>query len=63
MSSDIQPAPSAPNRQSHVDLADAENRIDGLTRDPQTDAVFMAYVAGDIPVTEIVLRLHTLLGS
>jgi hypothetical protein len=63
LSSDTQPLASEANRQSHVDLADADNRIDGLIRDTQTDAIFMAYIAGEIPVTDIVARLHTLLGS
>lgn len=54
--------PSDINRKMHVDQADAENRIDGLTRDPQTDPIFAAYVAGDIAVTDIVPRLHALLG-
>jgi Antitoxin VbhA len=53
---------SEAQRKIHVDLADAENRIDGLFRDPQTDAVFEAYVAGEIAVADIVPRLHALLG-
>ncbi len=61
--SDTPPAPSKENRKSHVDIADAENRIDGISRDPRTDAVFDAYIAGDIAVTDIVVRLRTLLGS
>jgi hypothetical protein len=63
MSSDTLHVSSAADRKSHVDLADAENRIDGLTRDSQTDAIFAAYVAGEISVTDIAVRLHALLGS
>jgi len=48
--------------QALVDLADAENRIDGLFRDIKTDEVFKAYVSGEIAATEIVARLHALLG-
>jgi hypothetical protein len=53
---------SAAERKTHVDLADAENRIDGLFRDPRTDAIFEAYIAGEIAVTDIAARLHALLG-
>jgi hypothetical protein len=53
---------SAADRKAHLDTADAENRIDGLFRDPQTDAIFNAYLAGEIDVTDIVPRLHALLG-
>jgi len=49
-------------RKTHIELADAENRIDGLTRDPQTNAIFEAYAAGEIAVTDIVARLRTLFG-
>jgi len=50
------------DRASHVAQADAENRIDGLFRDAKTDEVFGAYISGGIEVTEIVARLHALLG-
>jgi len=60
--SDTPAASSKENRKSHVDIADAENRIDGIARDPRTDAVFEAYIAGEIAVTDIVARLRTLLG-
>ncbi len=55
--------PSEASRKSHVDLADAENRIDGITRAAQTNAIFDAYVKGEIAATDIVSRLHALLGS
>jgi len=51
-----------PDRALHVAQADAENRIDGLFRDAKTDDVFKAYVTGEIEATEIVARLHALLG-
>ncbi len=54
--------PPIADRKAHLDLADAENRIDGLFRDPQTDAIFNAYLAGEMEVTDIVPRLHALLG-
>ncbi|WP_152428263.1 hypothetical protein [Methyloferula stellata] len=62
MSADASQTPSSTDRKMHLDTADAENRIDGLFRDPQTDAIFDAYVAGEIPATEIAPRIHALLG-
>jgi hypothetical protein len=59
---DAPQSPSSADPKTQVALADTENRIDGITRDPQTDVVFEAYIAGEIPVTEITARLHTLLG-
>ncbi len=63
MPSDTPQTPSATERKAHLDLADAENRIDGLFRDPRTDAIFEAYVRGDIAATDIVAHLRALLGS
>jgi len=54
--------PQDQDRALHVEQADAENRIDGLFRDPKTDEAFGAYVSGEIEVTGIVARLHALLG-
>ena len=45
-----------------IAIADAENRLEGISRSPETDAVFDAYVRGDIEVTEMVPRLKALLG-
>ncbi len=61
MSPDPKPI-SSDDRKAQIELADAENRIDGLTRDSQTDAIFEAYVSGDIAVTDIVAHLHALFG-
>ena len=42
--------------------ADANNRIEGIFRDRESDAVFEAYIRGDIDATEIVPRLKAQLG-
>ena len=62
MPADPSQTPSATDRKLQIDTADAENRIDGLFRDPQTDAIFEAYVAGEIPATDLVPRIRALLG-
>jgi hypothetical protein len=49
-------------RRKVVRMADAENRLEGITRSPETDAIFDSYVRGDIEVTEMVPRLKALLG-
>jgi hypothetical protein len=54
--------PQDVQRKTQLDMADAENRIDGLFRDPQTDAIFEAYVAGETPAIELVARVRALLG-
>ena len=40
-------------RRRHVEIADADNRIEGIFRDRDSDGVFDAYIAGEIEVTEI----------
>ena len=52
----------AARRRKVVRMADAENRLEGITRSPETDAIFDSYVRGDIEVTEMVPRLKALLG-
>ena len=47
-------------RREHVRAADANNRIEGIYRDSKSDAVFDAYVRGEIEATEIVTRLKAL---
>jgi hypothetical protein len=47
-------------RREHVRIADANNRIEGLKRDPQSDAVFDAYIRGEIEATEIIAHLNAL---
>jgi hypothetical protein len=47
-------------RREHVRTADANNRIEGIFRDPESNAVFDAYVRGEIEATEIVTRLKAL---
>jgi hypothetical protein len=42
--------------------ADASNRIEGLYRGPETDAIFEAFVRGDIEATDMVPRLRAQLG-
>jgi hypothetical protein len=39
---------------------DANNRIEGISSDPNSDIVFAAYINGDIEVTEIVPQLKLL---
>jgi hypothetical protein len=43
--------------------ADAHNRIEGIVRDPASDAVFEAHIRGDIDVSEIVPGLNAQLGA
>lgn len=56
------PPPADAERKAHIAQGDAEARIDGLFREPRTDAIFQAYISGEIEVTAIVARLHILLG-
>ena len=44
-------------RRKFVRQADATNRLEGIYRDPASDAVFDAYVRGDIEATDIAPRL------
>jgi hypothetical protein len=47
-------------RREHVRTADANNRIEGIFRDSESDAVFDAYVRGDIEAPEIITVLKVL---
>jgi hypothetical protein len=47
-------------RIERVRRGDANNRIEGISSDPESDTVFAAYINGDIEVTEIVPRLKLL---
>jgi hypothetical protein len=49
-------------RREIVRIGDAENRLEGIFRDPESNAIFEAYVRGEIEVTEIVPRLKAQLG-
>jgi hypothetical protein len=49
-------------RREAVSRADAHNRIEGIYRDPETDAIFEAFVRGDIEAAEIIPRLKAQLG-
>jgi hypothetical protein len=49
-------------RRKIVRQADANNRLEGIFRDPSTDAVVAAYMRGDIPVTELRPRMRGVLG-
>ena len=49
-------------RREALRQADASNRIEGIFRDRESDAVFEAHIRGDIDVTEIVPRLKAQLG-
>ena len=45
-------------RRKFVRQADANNRLEGIFRNPESDAVFAAYVQGDIEATDIIPRLR-----
>jgi len=47
-------------RREQVRRGDANNRIEGLKRGPETDAIFDAYIHGEIEVGEIVPRLKAI---
>jgi hypothetical protein len=47
-------------RSERVRRADANNRIEGISSDPRSHAIFAAYIGGDIEVIEIVPRLKIL---
>jgi len=49
-------------RREAVRQADADNRIEGIFRDPATDAIVAAFVRGEIGVTELVPRFKARLG-
>jgi hypothetical protein len=49
-------------RREHVRRADAENRLEGVTRHPATDPIFDAYIRGEIGATEIIARLKAQRG-
>jgi hypothetical protein len=50
-------------RREALRQADAHNRIEGMVRDPKSDAVFEAHIHGEIDVSEIVPRLKAQLGD
>jgi hypothetical protein len=58
---EITPAEMARRREA-LRQADASNRIEGIFRDAESDAVFEAHIRGEIDVTEIVPRLKAQLG-
>jgi hypothetical protein len=47
-------------RQEALRRADAHNRIEGQFASPECDAIFAAFVRGDIEQSEILPRLHAL---
>jgi len=49
-------------RRQIVRQADADNRIEGVTRDTRTGLIFDAYIRGDIDVTEMAPRVKAMLG-
>jgi hypothetical protein len=49
-------------RRDHVRRADAANRLQGATRSAASEAIFAAYVRGEIGVTDIIPRLKALHG-
>ncbi len=53
-------AAESERRREAVRRADAHNRIEGVFRSPETDAVFESYVRGEIQAAELVPRLKAL---
>jgi predicted methyltransferase MtxX (methanogen marker protein 4) len=49
-------------RRKVVRQADANNRLEGIFRDPSTDVVVDAYVRGEISAIEMLPRLRAALG-
>jgi hypothetical protein len=49
-------------RREIVRRADAHNRIEGIIRDSASDAIFEAFIRGEIDVTEMVPRFKAHLG-
>jgi hypothetical protein len=49
-------------RREAVRQADADNRIEGIFRHPDSEAIVEAFVCGDFDVTELVPRLKARLG-
>ena len=47
-------------RKEAVHWADAQNRIEGLKRSPGTDAIYDAFVRGEIELDDILPRLKAL---
>ena len=45
-------------RRKALRQADASNRLEGVFRDPASDAIFEAYVRGEIEATDILPRLN-----
>jgi hypothetical protein len=49
-------------RRKIVRQADANNRLEGVFRDPSTDTVVEAYVRGEISAAEILPRMKAVRG-
>jgi hypothetical protein len=49
-------------RREAVRQADADNRLEGIYRDPDSDAIFEAFIRGEIEVTDMVPLLKARLG-
>jgi hypothetical protein len=49
-------------RRKAVEQADANNRIEGIFRDPASDEIFEAFIRGDIELDDLVPRLKAGLG-
>jgi len=47
-------------RREIVRYADAHNRIEGLTRGPETNAVFDAFISGEIELPDMLPRLKAI---
>jgi hypothetical protein len=47
-------------RREAVRWADGHNRIEGLTRSPETDSIYEAFVRGEIEFDDILSRLKAL---
>ena len=49
-------------RREAVRQADANNRIEGIFRDPASDEIFEAHIRGEIDAADLVPRLKAHLG-
>jgi hypothetical protein len=47
-------------RREALNQADANNRLEGIFRDPATDEIFEAHIRGEIDTSEMLARLKAL---
>jgi hypothetical protein len=49
-------------RREIVRQADAQNRIEGIKRGPESDAIFAAFIRGELSSAELVTQIKTQVG-